>query len=145
MEDGSSMTLAPPFLAMMGLTFAVWVYMYARRIPFIRSLEIPMKQLTTPGELARLSPTAVNNPSENLKNLFELPVLFYAVVLYLELAGQADGMHLAAAWTFVGFRVLHSVVHCTVNHVPTRFVLYLVSSIALAVMVGRAALSVAFN
>jgi hypothetical protein len=29
--------------------------------------------------LARLSPAAVANPSDNLKNLFELPVLFYAL------------------------------------------------------------------
>ncbi len=38
------------------------------------------------------------------------------------------------------FRALHSTVHCTLNHVPLRFFLYLVSSLALALMVVRLAL-----
>jgi hypothetical protein len=33
----------------------------------------------TPAKLAELSPPAVANPSDNLKNLFELPVIFYAL------------------------------------------------------------------
>jgi len=34
-------------------------------------------------EFARLSPPAVANPSDNLKNLFELPTIFYALMLCL--------------------------------------------------------------
>ena len=78
-----------PLLAMMGLTLAVWLFMFARRIPFIRSLGDV--DLSVPGELARLSPASVSNPSDNLKNLFELPVLFYAICLYLYAAGKVDG------------------------------------------------------
>ena len=66
-----------PLLAMLGLTLAVWLLMFARRVPFILSLGDV--DLSVPGELARLSPAPVSNPSDNLKNLFELPVLFYAV------------------------------------------------------------------
>ena len=135
------MTLHAPFLAMMVLTFVVWIYLYARRIPFLRALDVPMDQLTRPGELARLSPASVNNPSDNLKNLFEMPVLFYAVVLYLEIVDQVDEVHVATAWTFVAFRVLHSLVHCTFNHVPLRFTVYAISSLALAVMIVRAAIA----
>lgn len=72
-----------PFFAMMLLTLLVWVYMYVRRIGFITSNNIRPQDLAAPGELARLSPAAVSNPSDNLKNLFEIPVLFYALVLYL--------------------------------------------------------------
>ena len=135
------MTLHAPFISMMLLTFVVWIYMYARRIPFIRSLDVAMDQLTRPGELARLSPPAINNPSENLKNLFEMPVLFYGIALYLDDVGQTDALHLAAAWTFVVFRALHSLVHCTFNHVPLRFSLYAISSLALAFMIVRAAIA----
>jgi hypothetical protein len=128
-----------PFLAMMGLTLAVWLFMFARRIPFIRSLGDV--DLSVPGELARLSPASVSNPSDNLKNLFELPVLFYAICLYLFAAGKVDDAYVAAGWVFFVFRVLHSAIHCTFNHVMTRFGVYFVASVALWFMVGRAALA----
>ncbi len=129
-----------PFFATMALTAAVWIYMYIRRINFIVGSGLTPAQMAVPGALAQLSPPAVSNPSDNLKNLFELPMLFYAIVLYLFVTGQVDATHVTAAWVFVGFRVLHSLVHCTVNVVLLRFYLYLFSCLALWTMIGRAAL-----
>jgi hypothetical protein len=129
-----------PVFATVLLTFLVWVYMYVRRIRFIRSRGLGPRELAIPGELVRLSPPEVSNPSDNLKNLFEIPVLFYALALYLFVTSQVDATYLAAAWVFVGFRVLHSAVHCTVNIVMLRFTLYLVSTLAVWFMAGRAAL-----
>ena len=133
-----------PFFAQMLLTLVVWVYMYARRIPFIMKLQLKPEQLT-PAELARLSPPAVSNPSDNLKNLFEIPTLFYALALYLFVTQHVDGVYMAAAWVFVGFRVLHSLMHCTLNIIIVRFWLYAISTLALWFMVGRAALGVLFQ
>jgi hypothetical protein len=48
--------------------------------------------------------------------------------------------YLDAAWIFVAFRALHSLVHCTVNIVMLRFWLYAISTLALWAMVGRAAI-----
>jgi hypothetical protein len=129
-----------PFLATMVLTFVVWVYMYVRRIAFINGNDISPKDLAVPGALAELSPPEVSNPSDNLKNLCEIPILFYALALYLYVSGQVDPIHVAAAWIFVGFRALHSAVHCTVNIVMLRFYLYLASTLALWFMVARAVL-----
>jgi hypothetical protein len=128
-----------PFLATMLLTLVVWIYMYARRIPFIVGNKLQPAQLS-PAELARLSPPAVATPSDNLKNLFELPTLFYAMCLYLFVTGRVDATYLALAWIFCGFRVLHSAVHCTVNIVLLRFWLYVVAAAALWAMVVRAVL-----
>ena len=128
-----------PLFAMLALTLVVWVYMYARRIPFIRGHDFGDRPIT-PEELARVSPPAVANPSDNLKNLFEMPVLFYALCFYLFAVGTVDPLYLAAAWLFVAFRVLHSAVHCTANIILWRFGLYLVSSCALWFMVVRAGL-----
>jgi hypothetical protein len=129
-----------PFLVMMILTLVVWIYMYARRIPFITRSRLNESQLA-PLEFARLSPPAVSNPSDNLKNLFEIPTLFYALALYLFVTQQVDAGYLVAAWVFVGFRALHSLVHCTVNIVVLRFWLYAISTAALWLMVVRAALA----
>jgi hypothetical protein len=127
-----------PFFAQMFLTLVVWSYMYARRIPFILSLG-PRIDLAKPGELARLSPAAVSNPSDNLKNLFELPVLFYALALYLFVSREVDGVYVWAAWVFVLFRAAHSLVHSTFNLVILRFYLYLIAALALWFMLLRAA------
>ena len=130
-----------PFFATMFLTLVVWVYMYIRRIGFITSSKLSPKDLAVPGALAQLSPPEVSNPSDNLKNLFEIPVLFYALALYLFVTKQVDATYVTAAWVFVGFRALHSAVHCTFNLVLLRFYLYLFATLAVWFMGIRAALT----
>ncbi len=128
-----------PMLAMMILTLIVWVYMFAKRIPFLQAANIPNDELT-PAKLTEITPPHIAAPSDNLKNLFEMPVLFYAMCVLLYVAQSVDGVYLGAAWIFVVFRYLHSLMHCTRNYVMARFALYLVSSLALWFMVLRAAL-----
>lgn len=126
-----------PMLILMALTFVVWVYMYAKRIPLIRSLDLEPNQLT-PAELARRSPPSVSNPSDNLKNLFEVPVIFYALALYLHVAEIVDSVYVLAAWLFVLLRAMHSAVHCTINVVILRFFIYAISCVVLIFMLFRA-------
>ena len=127
-----------PVFATMLLTFLVWVYMYVRRIAFINTLG--QEDLAVPGALAELSPPEVSNPSDNFKNLFEIPVIFYALALCLFVTNQVDATYVTAAWVFVAFRALHSGVHCTVNIVMLRFYLYLFSTLAVWFIAARAAL-----
>jgi hypothetical protein len=129
----------PMFVVIM-LTLLVWVYMYARRIPFILKTRVPLQQLSA-FELARISPPAVSNPSDNLKNLFEVPTVFYALTLYLYVTHQVDGTYLTAAWLFAALRVAHSLVHCTFNYIPLRFWMYVLSTGAVWFMAVRAALN----
>jgi len=127
-----------PFFTTMLLTLVVWSYMYVRRIRFITQNRLSSVELAKPGALAELSPPAVSNPSDNLKNLFEIPVLFYALALYLFVTQQVDAIYVIVAWIFVVFRALHSAVHCTFNLVILRFCLYLVSTLAVWFMLLRA-------
>ena len=130
-----------PFFAMMLLTLIVWLYMYIRRISFITGSGVNSQDLAVPGALAQISPPAVSNPSDNLKNLFEIPVLFYALVLCLFVTKQVDAVNVGAAWVFVAFRVLHSAVHCTFNLVILRFYLYLIAAAAVWFIAIRAAIN----
>jgi hypothetical protein len=127
-----------PMFAMFALTAIVWCYMYARRIPFIRGANLTPDQLTAL-EFTRLSPPAVANPSDNLKNLFEIPVLFYAFVLYLYATGSVDPVEITGAWVFFALRTAHSAVHCTVNIVMLRFAIYAASTLMLWILIARAA------
>jgi hypothetical protein len=129
-----------PFFAMVFLTLAVWVYMYIRRISFITGKGINSQDLAAPGALTQVSPPAVNNPSDNLKNLFEIPVLFYALALYLFVTKRVDAPYVDAAWVFVAFRAMHSAVHCTFNLIILRFYLYLIATLAMWFIAIRAAI-----
>src|SRR3712207_5437810 len=139
--DMAQTAIFGPFFATMLLTLLVWVYMYIRRIRFITNNNISSKDLAVPGALAQLSPAAVSNPSDNLKNLFEIPILFYALALYIFVTGQVDATYVNAGWVFVAFRALHSAVHCTFNLVMLRFYLYLIATLAVWFMIVRAALT----
>jgi hypothetical protein len=130
-----------PFFATLFLTLVVWLYMYIRRITFIVGSAISSQELAAPGALAKISPPAVTNPSDNLRNLFEIPVLFYALALYLFVTKQVDVPYVDAAWVFVIFRALHSAVHCTFNLVMLRFYLYLIATVAVWFIAIRAALN----
>jgi hypothetical protein len=130
-----------PFLASMLLTIVVWAYMLFRRVRWMNDSKITPEDLLVPGALAQLSPPAVSNPSDNLKNLFEIPVLFYAICLMLFATSQVDAAYVYAGWVFFVFRVLHSVVHCMFNRIMLRFYLYLVATLAAFFMIGRATLA----
>ena len=130
-----------PFFAMVFLTLLVWVYLYIRRITFLNNTKLDPKELAVPGMLAQISPPEVSNPSDNFKNLFEIPALFYALVLYLFITNQVDAVYVNAAWIFVGFRALHSIVHCTFNLILLRFYLYLFSTLTVWFIAIRAAFS----
>ena len=130
-----------PFLGMLLLTFAVWLLMYIRRIGFIRANKIDAQELTTPERRAALIPEPVSYPANNLQNLFELPVVFYAVCIYLYVVQEVDAAHVYSAWVFFCGRIVHSAVHCTSNVVMLRFSAYLVSAVALWFMVVRASLA----
>lgn len=126
-----------PFAAMLLLTLVVWVYMYVRRLSYMFANGIDPQRLASPEGKAATLPEAIERPANNLKNLFEMPVLFYAVVLALYGMSAVDATDVQLAWAFVVLRALHSAVHCTFNHVKTRFTFYFLSCLALGALVVR--------
>ncbi|MDJ0938210.1 MAG: MAPEG family protein [Woeseiaceae bacterium] len=126
-----------PFIGMCVLTFAVWTYMYVRRIHFMHVNRIGAERLRTPERATEIFSEDVACAANNLRNLFELPVIFYALCLYLFVTNGVDPLHVISAWAFLGFRVLHSLVHCTINVVMLRFVFYVLGAAALWFMLAR--------
>ena len=130
-----------PFFGVMLLTLAVWTYMYLRRIAYLKREKIDLRTVDTPEKAATVVPAKVGLASNNLKNLFELPVIFYAICLYLFVSDSVDRIYLLAAWWFLTFRAVHSLIHCTYNKVEHRFAAYMLAAISLWVMVIRAVIS----
>ena len=118
--------------------------MYIRRTSYLVGNRIDLRKVDTPEKAAAVVPGDVSLAAYNLKNLFELPVIFYAVCLYLFGSGTVDGFYVLAAWWFFAFRVMHSLIHCTYNKVIHRFYAYMLAALALWAMVIRAALQILF-
>jgi len=132
-------TILQPVLALILLTFIVWAYMYVQRIRFMRANRISPQRIATPELVNSVLPEYINRPANNLKNLFELPVIFY-IVSGLSLAlHQTDPGLATLAWTYVALRTIHSAIQCTANVVAWRFAAYFASSIVLWAMVAKLA------
>jgi hypothetical protein len=130
-----------PFVGLLLLTLIVFLYMFYLRIAAIQATGIEPK---TRADLERLPPRAVN-AANNFQNLFELPVIFYACVLALYVLNLADTLHIICAFGFLVFRILHSAIHCSYNHIMQRFVVYAIGGLFLWTMVLRLAYSVLRN
>ena len=127
-----------PVVALLVWTFVMWVWMYVTRIPAISQYKIELDPNVPPRELMNKLPPSVRWKADNYNHLMEAPTLFYAVALTLAVAGAGNGGAATLAWVYVALRVIHSLVQALVNHIPTRFTLFFLSSIVLAILVYRA-------
>jgi hypothetical protein len=130
-----------PLLVQVLLTFTVWVYLFARRIPEIKRHRIDPQSLRDRAEAHVLLPASAS-ASNNLKNLFELPVLFYLVVVLSLVLMVQDPLLVQLAWGFVVLRIVHSAIHCSYNDVNHRFAAYALSCLVLILMWLRLAMYV---
>lgn len=117
-----------PALALVCWTFVMWFWMYATRIPAMRSVGLDKFQEKKDLDVL---PRKVRQVADNYNHLHEQPVLFYALVFYCHLAGTGDATNVTLAWTYVGFRVAHSLFQALVNFIPVRFALFALGSLAL--------------
>ncbi|HEU4664018.1 MAG TPA: MAPEG family protein [Dokdonella sp.] len=123
-----------PAFALVALTLIVWLRMYHVRIREMRRLGIDPQSVATSAQAAgRFVDTRA---SDNLRNLFELPVLFYAGVLVAHATAATNAALLVVAWSFVALRVAHSFVHCGYNRVMHRFIVHVAGGVALWSMWG---------
>ncbi|MFM5923862.1 MAG: MAPEG family protein [Novosphingobium sp.] len=78
-------------------------------------------------------PDNVQWKSHNYSHLMEQPTIFYPVVVILAIMG-ANGGDVAIAWGYVALRVIHSLWQATVNKIPVRFTLFILSTICLLLL-----------
>jgi len=121
-----------PAVAMVALTFVVWLRMYATRIGQMKRERIHPQSVATSAEAA--AKLTDSRAADNFRNLFELPVLFYLALALAAHTGLDDSAVLVLAWSFVALRVLHSWIQCTYNKVMHRFRAYLAGGLVLWVL-----------
>jgi hypothetical protein len=76
-------------------------------------------------------PTQVGNC---YNSQFQVPLLFYVVVILALFTRTADLIFVVLSWLFVLARLAHAYIHTTSNHVPTRFNAFAVGVLVLLIM-----------
>jgi hypothetical protein len=84
----------------------------------------------------------IKKTQNHLRNLMEVPPLFYIAALAVMFTGRTDGVFVMLAWSYVILRVAHGLVHLTFNKVPVRFFFFSLSNVALLAMWVKVALEI---
>ena len=129
-------TMIAPVMALVAWSLVMWLWMYIQRIPAMQKAGIKPQDARFPGSLDIL-PDAARSAADNYNHLMEQPTIFYAAALAIQVAGHADPMAVHFAWVYVGVRMLHSLLQVSLNLVPVRFLLFVISTGVLAAMVVR--------
>ena len=86
-----------------------------------------LMKIPLPASAAQITKQA----DRNLINLFEFPILFYAICVVLYVTGKVDAYFVLLAYWFVGLRVAHPLYHIFINgfigDMPLRALLWLPS------------------
>ncbi|MBF9234041.1 MAPEG family protein [Microvirga alba] len=122
--------LAPVFVQV-ALTFFLMFWMGRSRIARIREGEVRIKDIAL-GE--RNWPKQTQQIANAFGNQFEMPVLFYALVILALITRKADLAFVVMAWTYVAARVVHAYIYTTSNRVTRRFQVFLISALILLLM-----------
>lgn len=117
--------------ALVALTFLVAFWMGCIRITAMRRGEIDPQYFKLNTGVVGDKPAQAAN---NFRNLFELPVLFYVLVVLMLIMDDVDTTQLVLAWVFVISRYLHSLIHLSYNNVTHRFLAYVVGLLVLLIM-----------
>jgi hypothetical protein len=122
-----------PTVALAALIFAVWSVLLRQRFAHIAANRPTAADFANAEAVGRYF-RPVERPAQNLANLFEMPVLYFALVPLLMVTGSVSTMQVALAWVFVALRLAHSIIHIGPNPIRTRARVYIASSITLLAM-----------
>lgn len=132
--------LYPVFVQVL-LKFAVLIALAVARGRAIRAIEggrgnreLAMGRVDWPDDASKRA--------ANLRNQFELPVLFYVLVAFALITKGADSIMIVMAWLFVLTRVIHAAIHIGPNKVRWRTPAFALGCLFLMIMWVRLALHV---
>ena len=132
-----------PVLVQVLMTLLIYVRLIKVKIRAIRAGQVNRERQPLHEDAWPDGVLQINN---NIRNQFELPVLFYVVCFALWALEAVGVLALVAAWLFVASRIAHAWVHLTSNYIPNRrrlftvgwWILLFMVLLALWQLVGRA-------
>ena len=133
--------LLAPVVVLVAWTLIIMLWMAATRLPAMKKAGVDLGTLVggRGANLEGVVPDKVQWKSHNYSHLLEQPTLFYAIAITLALMGIDQPTNVWLAWGYVGLRILHSLIQCTVNVVRYRFLVFLLASLCLVGLTVHAA------
>lgn len=130
-----------PGVALVLWSIVMLMWTAGTRLPAMSKLGTDLKTAAPGGRGANLEgvlPDSVQWKSHNYAHLMEQPTIFYPTLLVLALMGPS-ALDVTLAWAYVALRVVHSVWQATVNKIPVRFTLFILSTACLLALALHAA------
>lgn len=124
--------LPPTALAL--LTAFVWLRLGSDRLGELRARRIHPQQVATSKQMGEMLQNVQS--ADHFRNLFEVPVLFYALCGFIAITRLTTLFLLACAWGYVVLRAAHAYIQLTSNKVVRRFQAFVASTLVLYVMWG---------
>jgi hypothetical protein len=124
------MVLLPVFVQV-ALTFALLIWMASARTASVKRGETKLRDIALGQSAWPAKPMQISNCYDSQ---FQIPLLFYVLVILVWMTKQADLIFVVMAWIFVLSRLAHAYIHTGSNHVPTRFRVFAVGMIVLLLM-----------
>ena len=106
-----------PVLVQVLLTLATYVLLIKAKIRAMKAGEVDMARRALHDNAWPESVMKINN---NIRNQFEVPVLFYVLAFALWALHAVHWAALVAAWLFAASRIVHAWIHIGTNYVPNR-------------------------
>lgn len=108
-----------PMAALVLLTAVCAVVMLRRRIAAARARTVHLDSFKT-NRFDEDAPELMLQAGRHFSNLFETPVLFYAVCISTMTLHITDSVMVILAWLYVAARLLHSTIHMNANKIIHR-------------------------
>ena len=125
----TQLLLLPAFVQF-ALTVFVLTRMGLGRVRAVRSGQVKRSEIDTKTAYSE----TVQKFANNYQSQFELPALFYVVLVFALATEFIDYLLIGLAWAFVGARLVHSFVHTGSNRIATRFKVFVAGLVFLVGM-----------
>ena len=125
MTPSESTALLLPMAAMVALTFAVLLRLFATRARSVRAGALPASYFAV--YRGAEEPDVSLQLARHFSNLFEAPTLFYAACLSALAIGAGSTALTVLAWAYVVCRAVHAWIHTGTNALRPRIGAYFAS------------------
>ena len=139
------MSILDPLLAMLAWSGLIVAILLWTRIPVVIKQWGNLQFAKHSDELRPKMSEKLRYITDNYNHIFEQPTLFYAVLIYIELADTANQTNISLAWAYFSLRANHSVIQLTNNNVSWRAASFATSSLILLVIISMEVLAASFG
>lgn len=137
--DNSSNYIFLPLLVQVLLTLALFIYLAIAKSRSVKQGTVDLNRRALHSDAWPESVQQINN---NIRNQFEVPVLFYVLVIVLYVLQSVSLLTLVLAWLFAISRLLHAYIHIGSNYVPYRRSVFTIGCLLLIAMLVQATYAV---